>query len=156
MTKSKICYLVSGILFFIISILIIGLLPLRIRHPNVALFGDSIYNYSLSFILTNISFYMFMKVKEIHKVIIRYLLLFLMVYFVLVFSSNCVFDFTLRKIIGWYEKNSLTNTTEYAQLWVIWSNDLSRNAMYFWGILYSILAVTIYFGTMLLKSKFGK
>lgn len=156
MTKSKNTCLFWSIFFFIFSITIIGIIPFRVINPKFVLFGDSLYNYIFSIIMTFISFYLFMKFKVINNILIRYLFLFLMVYFVLVFSSNCVFDFTLTKLLNYFETNSLTKTKEYAQLWDIWSNDLSRNAMYFLGIFYSILAVTIYLSTMLLKAKFKK
>ncbi len=141
--KNAICIILSFIMY-VFSILVIGLIPIGIINRIFVLFNDSLFNYILSSFFSVLSFTLLIKVKEINKIFIKFLILFLMIYFSLVFGANTVFDFVLKKIIVYYEMNNLINTQEYETLWKVWSNDLSRNFLFFFVFLYSLIVTLFY------------
>ena len=110
--RNAICIILSFIMY-VFSILVIGLIPIGIINRSFVLFNDSLFNYILSSFFSVLSFTLLIKVKEINKIFLKFLILFLMIYFSLVFGANTVFDFVLKKIIVYYEMNNLINTQEY-------------------------------------------
>lgn len=145
MTKKNVIYFSLSFIIYVFSILIIGLIPIRIINRNFILFNDSLFNYILSSFFSVLSFTLLIKGKEINKKFLGFSILFLMIYFSLVFGANPVFDFILKKMIAYYEMNGLINTQEYEELWKVWSNDLSRKLLFFFGFFYSLLVTFFYF-----------
>ena len=77
-----------------------------------------------------------------------------MTYFALIIGNNNVFDCALKKLFNYYEKRNMIESDQYEKLWTIWTNDLSRNLMYFFGFFYSFFATLVYFvGGKLLKTR---
>jgi hypothetical protein len=68
----------------------------------------------------------------------------MMIYFALIIGNNNVFDYVLKMIINFYENHNLTESDKYEKMWSLWTNDLSRNLMYFFGILYSFFGTLVY------------
>ena len=79
-----------------------------------------------------------------------------MIYIALVVENNSIFDFVLKKIIGYYERLNMIESYQYEQLWKVWANDLSRNLMHFYAILFSFVASFLYFSLSKLLEKIKK
>ena len=78
-----------------------------------------------------------------------------MIYFALIIGNNNVFDYVLKRILNFYENHNLTESDKYEKMWSLWTNDLSRNLMYFFGILYSFFGTLVYILVVRLK-KYGE
>ena len=79
-----------------------------------------------------------------------------MIYIALVVENNSIFDSVLKKIIGYYERLNMIESYQYEQLWKAWANDLSRNLMHFYAILFSFVASFLYFSLSKLLEKIKK
>lgn len=135
---------ILSIIFYAIAILIIGFRPMLVVNKSFFYFDSSCY-YCLSIIFSIISFNILMKFNNINNKFVKFLLLFFMIYFALVFGANNVFDFILNRLIAYYENNEKIYTPEYEQLWQILINDLSRNFLYIFGLFYSAFATWLNF-----------
>ena len=149
----KVFYLFLSILFYSFAILVIGLTPLCVLYNCILLFGDPIYNYCFSIVLSIISFFFLMKVFTLKHQFVKYLILFIMIYIALIVGSNQIHDYVLKKLFLMFEKNGMTNSEQYENLWSMWSNDLSRNLMYFFGLFYSLFSTSLTFLFMYIINK---
>lgn len=150
---SKVFYFFVIIFFYCSSILACASKPIEILIDHQISYMDT---NMLCCILSMISFFFISKCIKIKKKIFSHIVLFFMMYFALVLGNNKVFDFLITKIIKYYEIKNLIDSYQYEQLWDIWSNDLSRNLMYFYGLFYSLFASFFYFWITKIFYKFLK
>lgn len=145
----KVFYLFLSVLFYSFAILVIGLTPLYVINRHFWIFGEPFF----SIICSIISYVFLMKIFEIKNVIIKFLVLFIMTYLALVLGANPIHDYVLKKLFLMFEKNGMTNSEQYENLWSMWSNDLSRNLMYFFGLFYSLFSTGLTFLFMYIINK---
>ena len=126
-------YFLYSIILYIASILLFSLILIGIKGADDVV---------ISLLLTIISFNLMMKFKEIKLEWVKYILLFLMAYFALVFGANFVFDFVAKKLMIYYKT---VNRIKYEELWQIYVNDTRRNFLYFFGLFYSAIATLVNF-----------
>lgn len=137
----KVFYLFLSVLFYSFAILVIGLTPLYVINRHFWIFGEPIF----SIICSIISYVFLMKVLKLKHQFVKYLILFIMIYIALIVGSNQIHDYVLKKLFLMFEKNGMTNSEQYENLWSMWSNDLSRNLMYFFGLFYSLFSTGLTF-----------
>lgn len=133
MKKQKWIYLLFSIILYIASILLFSLITIGIKGAD---------NVIISLLLAIISFHFMTKFKEIKIEWVKYILLFLMAYFALVFGANFVFDFVAEKMMIHYEA---IDGEKFEKLWNIYVNDTRRNFLYIFGLFYSAVATCSYF-----------
>jgi hypothetical protein len=126
-------YLLFSLFLYIVNILLFSLIAIGIKKAD---------NVIISLFLTIMSFNFMMKFKDIKIEWLKYILLFLMAYFALVFRANFVFDFVVEKLMIYYEA---INEEKYEELWNIYVNDTSRNFLYIFGLFYSAFATWLNF-----------
>ena len=148
--KNRFIFLPFSILFYVLSVLSIGLIPLIIINKNLSIFIN-LNNFIISIVFSVISFIFLMKFHKIKPTLFRFLLLFAMTYLALVIGTNLIHDFVLKRLLDMYENKGLGNTEECNKLWDLWTNDLSRNLMPFLGPVYSLISTLITFLIMFVK-----
>lgn len=149
--RQKFLFFVS-ILSYMFAILLHGLEPvLFLFERNYIYFNSNI----LCVLFTMISFYLITNSFQIKRKRFSYTLLLIMIYFALIIGNNNVFDYVLKRILNFYENHNLTESDKYEKMWSLWTNDLSRNLMYFFGILYSFFGTLVYILVVRLK-KYGE
>lgn len=153
MKKIKMYTLVLSFFLYMSAIILYALEPLKLLFNKDYIIFDA---NTLCIILTMFSFFCLIKSIQIKKTYLLYTILFIMIYFALIIGNNNVFDYVLKKLIKYYEEQNLINSEQYEKLWDIWSNDLSRNLMYFFAIFYSFFATFIYFLLRILKNVFTR
>lgn len=146
----KIFLLVLSIASYIMALLMYVInLMLILYNYDFDLFEPNI----LCIIFTMTAFFFFEKIFFPKRIRFSYIILFFITYIALVIGNNNVFDFTLIKLLKYCE---YLNIIESEQLWDIWSNDLSRNLMYFYAIFYSIVTSIFYYVLKKIFSLFEK
>lgn len=133
MKNQKWIYLLVSIILYIASILLFSLITIGIKGAD---------NVIISLLLAIISFHFMTKFKEIKIEWVKYILLFLMAYFALVFGANFVFDFVAEKLMIYYEA---IDGEKFEKLWNIYVNDTRRNFLYIFGLFYSAVATCSHF-----------
>ncbi len=133
MKNQKWIYFLFSIILYIVSILLFSLMAIGIKGSDDVI---------ISLLLTIMSFNLLMKFKEIKLEWVKYIFLFLMAYFALVFGANFVFDYVIKKLMIHYET---IDNAKYEELWQIYINDTRRNFLYIFGLLYSAIATLVNF-----------
>ena len=133
MKNQKWIYFLFSIILYIVSILLFSLMTIGIKGSDDVI---------ISLLLTIMSFNLLMKFKEIKLEWVKYIFLFLMAYFALVFGANFVFDYVIKKLMIHYET---IDNAKYEELWQIYINDTRRNFLYIFGLLYSAIATLVNF-----------
>ena len=149
MIKTKFFYLFLSIAFYIFALLMIGLTPLYVINRHFWIFGEPFF----SIICSIISYVFLIKIIEIKNMFIKFLVLFIMTYLALVLGANPIHDYILERLLLFFEEKGMANSKESLKLWDLWSNDLSRNLMYFFGLLYSLFSTGLTFLSMYIINK---
>ncbi len=144
MTAKKYIRFIFSFALYTLAILINGVIPIRLTSENFSDFEYILYAIIVPIVLSLIAFSILKDIIFISKKRRQVITLFCMIYFALILGTNNVYDFVLLKLIYYYENHNLTETVQYEQLWNHWSNDLSRNLMYFGAIFYSLFASLLY------------
>lgn len=144
------------IIFYLVAILIVSVDAIRCLYPNYGNFESLLYTIIIPILFSIISYSILDKKIKIRNKLIRFVLLFIMIYFALIFGNNFVFKFILRKMIDFCESEIKKYREEYNILLAVLVNDTYNMFLYILGLFYSFISCLCYFIFIKIKNNFLK
>lgn len=145
-----------AIIFYLVAILIISVDAIRCLYPNYGNFESLLYSIIIPILFSIISYSFLDKKIKIKNKLIRFFLLFIMIYFALIFGNNFVYKFILRKMIDFCEIEIIKYTEEYNILLDVLINDTYNMFLYILGLFYSFISCLCYFIFIKIKNNFWR
>lgn len=143
-----------AIIFYLVAILTISVDAIRCLYPSYCFFESLLYSIIIPILFSIISYSFLDKKIKIKSRLIRFFLLFIMIYLALIFGNNFVYKFILRKMIDFYEIEISKYAEEYNILLNVLINDTYNMFLYFLGLIYGFISSLCYFIFIKIKNNF--